>query len=567
MRNIRKIVQISLLALGLIGAAKTVKSQTISSHLFGQNAWMPDTIGDANACTDPPCLLYGKLHKNWENIKNSNASVVRFGGITPDKNMPTNYQYIKMIDSTRSKGMEPTIQVPFHNYRYTAQQAADIVHYINIVKGKNIKYWSIGNEPDLGYSFTTAHQVATYIKQFASAMKNVDPTIQIIGPECAWFNRGIIDGLTDPGGPDDITGKDAAGRYYIDVISFHTYPFNGSQTRADVISKLKSTGSFNDNLVYLNGRISSCNTTHARTGTAKLKTGVTEANINWQNSSTDNLNGLGANSFIGAQFVAEMFGIAMKNEVEFINIWSVVEGNNTALNIGYIDPTTGNKKPLYHHFKMLAENFNGTYADGTTNQANVKAFGSKNSQVIQVMLMNQDLTNNYNYSVRLDNSTVTGSQPLKVNINAGLAIQYDETIPAQSTLLLTFNSAGVLIKKTEYSLTNHAAANLAPTVTQYVATGVEDPTPVSAPIVEFNVFPNPTLGKITVTFNKTNKEEKNIDVQLVNLIGQEVFRKKSEFKDGKEEVELDPSIADGVYIVKVKEGEKIETKKIILERK
>jgi len=92
MKSIRKIFQIGMLALGMVGAAKTTTAQTISNHFFGENAWMPDTIGNANACTEPPCLLYGKLHKNWENIKNSGASIIRFGGIAADKNMPTNYQ-------------------------------------------------------------------------------------------------------------------------------------------------------------------------------------------------------------------------------------------------------------------------------------------------------------------------------------------------------------------------------------------------------------------------------------------------------------------------------------------
>jgi hypothetical protein len=251
-----------------------------------------------------------------------------------------------------------------------------------------------------------------------------------------------------------------------------------------------------------------------------------------------------------------------------MNIWSVIEGNNTALSIGYLDPATGNKKPLYYHFKMLADNFKGTYADGTTNLANVKSFGSKNSQYIQVLIMNQDLTNNYNYSVRLDNSSVTGSQPLKININAGVAIQYDESIAPQSTILLTFNTAGVLVKKTEYTLSNHAMANLAPTETQYVATGINDPAPTTvASNIEFNVYPNPTVGKFTITFDKKSTEEKSVDVKLVNLIGQEVYSKKSEFKNSKEEVELDPALASGVYIVKVKEGDKEETKKIILEKK
>lgn len=569
MKNIKRIFQAGMLALGLMGAAKTASAQVISDHFFGENAWMPDTIGNANACTEPPCILNGKLHKQWGAIKESGASIIRFGGITPDKNMPTNYQYVKMIDSIRAKGMEPIIQVPFCNYRYTALQAADIVHYLNVVKGLHIKYWIIGNEPNLGYSFTSAHQIASYIKPFASAMKNADPSILIVGPETAWYDQGIINGLTTPNGPDDITGKDAAGRYYIDVISFHTYPFNGTQTRAQVVSKLTSSGSLQDNLVALNAKVSACNTAHGRTGTAALKTAITEANINWQNSASDNLNGVGANSFIGGQFVAEMMGISLKNGVDFINLWSVVEGNNTALNVGYLDAQTGAKKPLYYHFQMMAKNFKGSMADVTNNQANVKVFASKSSQQINVMIMNEDLTNNFNYTVRLNNSAVSGSNPLKIAVNAGVNIEYNETIQSQSSIVLTFNTSGTLIKKTVYSLTGNAANNQPPTVTNYGTTGVEETAALGMDNSKFdiNLYPNPTAGKLTVAINKPNEEEKLIKVEMVNLVGQMVYEKQAEFKDGKELIDLEEGVANGVYIVRVKDGDKVVTKKVVLERK
>ncbi len=462
MKNIKPILQIIIIILGLFFSVKNVKAQTITNHFFGQNAWMPDTIGNANLCASPPCILYGKLHKQWANIKNSYASIIRFGGIAADKNMPTNYQYIKMIDSIRAKGMEPIIQVPFRNYQYSAQQAANIVQYINVTKGRNVKYWIIGNEPDLGYSFTSASQIAAYFKPFASAMKAVDPSILTIGPECAWFNQNIINGLTLPNGPDDITGKDGSGRYYLDVISFHCYPFNGSQTRPQVISQLTAVNQLQDNLIYLNGRINNCNVTHGRVGISALKSAITEANIDWQNSVTDNLNGVGANSFIGGQFIGEMMAIGMKNSVDFINIWSVIEGNNTALNIGYIDPVSNNKKSSYYHFKLLAENFNGNYAGGTTNQLNVKSFGSKSALNTVVMIMNQDLSNNYNFTLRLNTNSVTGSDPLKININAGIAIEYKDIISNQASVLLTFNPQGTLIKKCVYSLAQQAAFNLPP---------------------------------------------------------------------------------------------------------
>jgi len=570
MKNLKKIVHMSLLALGLMGAAKESKAQTISNHYFGQNAWMPDTIGNANACTEPPCILYGKLHQNWGKIQESGAQIIRFGGITPDKNMPTNAQYIRMIDSIRAKGMEPIMQVPFHDYRYTAGQAADIVHYLNDIKHKNIKYWIIGNEPNLGYGYNSASQIANYIRPFASAMKNVDPSIIIIGPEVAWYHASIINGLTTPGGPDDITGKDAAGHYYVDVISFHTYPFNGSQSRADMISKLTAAGSLQDNLVALNGRIANCNTYHNRSGAAALKTAITEANVCYKNDPSDNLNGNGVNSFIGGQFVAEMLGIGMKNGVDFINMWSAVEGNNTALNIGYIDPQTGKKKPAYYHFKMMADNFRGNVANATSNKNTVKTFASKNATGGSVMIMNEELTADYQYTVKLNTSTISSSNPLKVNVDAGLNKEYTDMIPAQSTVVLTFNAAGTITSKTEYSLTGHAVANLAPTVTQFVSTGIADNQPAAAEgngKLDISVYPNPSIGKFTVELSKGYSTDHTFNIEMFNLLGQQVYSKKSNFTNGKEEVQVEAkSLAAGAYIVRVKEGENIAIKRVVLNK-
>lgn len=586
MKNMKNIFQVSFLAMGLLFSMKSGNAQKISDHFFGENAWMPDTIGNATACQEPPCILNGKLHKQWGNIKNSGTSIVRFGGIAPDNNMPTNYQYIKMIDSIRANGMEPIIQVPFANNRYTAQQAAEIVRYINITKGKEIKYWIIANEPDLGYGYTSSAQIARYFRPFASAMKAIDPSILIIGPEIASFNQTIMNGLTTPGGPDDITGKDAAGRYYLDVISFHTYPFNGSQTRASVISKLTAPYSLDANLAYLNTRVAACNSAHNRTGISLLKTAITEANINWQNSSSDNLTGVGANSFIGGQFVAEMMGIGMKNGLDFINIWSVVEGNSVTNSIGFIDGSTGKKKPLYYHFKLLADNFKGTYVNGVTNQSNVKSFGSKDAQQITVLILNEDQTNNYNYVVDLNNNKTGLNNGLIININAEINREYTGVIASQSTVLLIFNTSGEIIKKYEYSLQENAMANLAPTYTEFAPAVIAPPVVAVPPVVvvppvpdsavvvtniaessrdgEMIVFPNPSNGKFTVQLNNENADHNTIEIELVNLMGQIVFSKSFNFEGGKEEIQLEESIAKGAYVLRVNNGHNVSSKRIIV---
>ena len=100
MKNLKKIFNAGILAVGMFTAAQT-QAQVIPNTFFGQNAWMPDTIGTQ--------VLGGKLHQNWGAIKDSKAQVIRFGGISADRERPTNYQYIKMIDSVRAKGMEPVI--------------------------------------------------------------------------------------------------------------------------------------------------------------------------------------------------------------------------------------------------------------------------------------------------------------------------------------------------------------------------------------------------------------------------------------------------------------------------
>jgi hypothetical protein len=557
MKKTKKIIKICFVAVSLFIGAKMSKAQTISNHFFGQNAWMPDVIGTT--------VLNGKLDQNWGNIKNSNASLIRYGGIIVDRDKPTNAQYLKIIDSVRANGMEPVIQVPYNAGQYTAQQAAAVVTYINVTMGRHVKYWIISNEPNLGFGYTNASQIANYFKPFASAMKNVDPSILIVGPEVAWLDQNIMNGLTNPGGPDDITGKDASGRYYLDVISFHTYPFSGGQTRTDLITKLTSSGGLQSNLTYLNSKVAACNSFHGRTGASVLKTAITEANVDYQNPTSDNINGLGVNSFIGGQFMAEMFGIGLKNSVDFINVWSVIEGNG----LGYMDNSTGKKKPLYYHFKMLAENFSGTYADGTTNQANVKSFGCKDGQHIAVLVMNEDQSNNYNYTVRLNTSPASGSNALKININAAVPTEYTDVISNQSSVLLVFNTSGTIIKKYVYSLNGNATADIGPTLTEFMTTGIASTVNENkVPFEIKSIFPNPTIGKFTVELNQANSDGKNFEVQLYNIVGQKVYDKKSIFPNGKEDILLDPSVANGEYIIRIKEEEKDKylTKKIILQK-
>ncbi|MCE9539287.1 MAG: hypothetical protein K8R85_08720 [Bacteroidetes bacterium] len=268
--------------------------------------------------------------------------------------------------------------------------AANLVDSINNVEytSNPIVYWIIGNEPNKnpkdcgtaegpsgGYGYNSdnssaafaAGQIAEYIKKFSSKMKAKDASIKIIGPETSYFRQPIMQDLTSPGGISDITGRIGNNPYfYIDVYSFHIYNgFSGSQSRDTVVNVLTAPGKFQDNLTLLKTRLASCNSFHNRSGSTALKMAVDEANVNSQNPANDPVTGVGAGSFLGGQFWAEMMGICMKKGVDFLNFWSVKEGcnppNGTG-NIGYLNGCNGTqKKPAYYHYQLIAKNFSGDY--------------------------------------------------------------------------------------------------------------------------------------------------------------------------------------------------------------
>lgn len=440
-----------LLVIILFSSFQKTKSQNISEEIVGQNAWMPYSIGST--------IYYGKLDSQWNKVKQSGAKVIRYGGVVVDRDMPTNTQYLNIIDSIRSNGMEPVIEIPFYNNKYTALQAAEIVQFINVTKARDVKYWVIGNEPDIAYGLVNSAQVADYIKSFSLAMKTVDPSIKIIAPETAWYNQNIINGLTTPGGESDITGQDSLGNFIVDIISFHIYPFSGQQTRSNVISYLSEAGHIADNITQLNQRIAACNVYHQRSLNSPLRIAITEANINWRNPLYDGVFGVGANSFLGGQFWAEMIGICMKKNVDFISFWSIIEGAE----LGYLYHSTTLPKPTYYHFQLLADNFKGIYCNGSTNQSMIKSFGSKSTDQIAVIILNQDQSNDFIYTLRLDNNPVSGINSLKININAGTAVEYSDTAYKESTILLVFNTNGALLKKCIYKLYGNADNAIPPT--------------------------------------------------------------------------------------------------------
>lgn len=84
-----------------------------------------------------------------------------------------------------------------------------------------------------------------------------------------------------------------------------------------------------------------------------------------------------------------------------------------------------------------------------------------NNNQVTVLFLNQDLSNYY-YTLRLDTNSVSGTNPLTINADAGLPVEYSDSLEAESTVLMTFNAYGVLLKKCTYELHGNADSGLEP---------------------------------------------------------------------------------------------------------
>lgn len=227
----------------------------------------------------------------------------------------------------------------------TPEEAAAWVRYANVEKGYGVKYWEIGNENygngHYGSGWEADHHpdkspayYANLVREYATAMKAVDPTIQV----------GAV--LTTPGDwPDGITAAGDAGSWNEVVLSIagpvvdfgiiHWYP--SGDTAAQVLAKT-------DRVV---DQIALVREQSRRLAGKDLGIALTEVNTSY-----------GRNTQPGALFAADAYATMLGQGVFTVDWWNVHNG------IGQVREIAGH--PDYDDFGLLSS---GTCtADGTVCQ-------------------------------------------------------------------------------------------------------------------------------------------------------------------------------------------------------
>jgi hypothetical protein len=149
-----------------------------------------------------------------------------------------------------------------------------------------------------------------------------------MAPELSFFQTARYAALL--GGASDITGIDSKGRFYIDEITLHRYPFGTAPLtwiRSDVLNEQLS--GMPGTLPKLVSAINFANTINNRTGAHALTYGLTEFNITFTNPSPNGATNFGSCGFLNGQFFATTYGAGMATatsagqSAQTMNTWSV----------------------------------------------------------------------------------------------------------------------------------------------------------------------------------------------------------------------------------------------------
>ena len=328
----------------------------ISPLAFGQNYW--DWVDwSANGVTGLTGTetLVGGIHLN----------VIRAGGNNNDTNSPQVFdtaQIDKFVAYCRTVGAEPILQVPLiannvDGGAASAQAAADMVTYANGTKGYGIKYWEIGNEPDLystaydaGTAPLTAVDYCTQFHTYAAAMRAANAAaadggapIQLLGPELSYKYVP---------GNDWLTPFLDACKSDVDVVTIHRYPFSGAQT--SINGALQGAKAFQSTLTAVQAIVKA----HARPNTPL---GVTETNISYDYDHTKYTTASSVaapGTFYAALWTADALGVGLQNNLWTLAFWNLAETSAASSVLGFIVADQGG--PQYYAEQMVSANLSGS---------------------------------------------------------------------------------------------------------------------------------------------------------------------------------------------------------------
>ncbi|HXY38929.1 MAG TPA: hypothetical protein VEQ10_04620, partial [Vicinamibacteria bacterium] len=345
---------------------------------YGENYWCWSNYGDNVRGTE---ALVSSLH----------LGVLRAGGHNNDTNTSDGFfpfdeaQVDAFVAYSRRVGAEPILQVPLLKNASggpaTAGDAAEMVRYCNRTQGYGVRYWEIGNEPDL-YSdqgdrpgYDTARFCADF-NDWSAAMKRVDSSILVLGPELSWKY------YPQSGANDWLTPFLSACRGHYDVVAIHRYPFAAADsTIANAVGDVD----------HLEEVVQGVRAQMTAAGVGELPLAITEANISWDGTPATSTQSASPQTFYAGLWVADTLGAAIARQLWAMCYWSLSEG----WTLGFIEAGTGKPRPSYFGFQMVALHLGPTLLRASAPSGfSVYASRSAKGDSTALVVLNKNATSN-----------------------------------------------------------------------------------------------------------------------------------------------------------------------------
>ena len=335
-------------------------------------------------------LVYGSNYGPWivvpaEMLPAAQAAHITYlrypGGAFGDHNNLTHLDIDKFIAFARLMGAEANICVRLLDG--TPEQAVDLLQYTR-AQGYNVRYWSIGNEPNL---YATMDQRPDYDTQrfnaewraIAQAMKAVDPNIILIGPDVSQYTANPAYNPHDRAGRDWLREFLIANGDLVDIVSIHRYPFpTGVSAPPPTIDDLRrNSPEWDETIPYLRQVI-------RETAGRDLPVAVTEVNSNWNKAGGGEAT---PDSFYNAIWWADALGRMIRNGVDIVAQFNLVTTGNQG---GWGLLARAEPRPTYYVY-MLYQRFGSQRVYASFPEGYVSIYAARRAEdgALTLMVINR----------------------------------------------------------------------------------------------------------------------------------------------------------------------------------
>ncbi len=333
-------------------------------------------------------LVYGSNYGPWVAVpyamlpdaEKAGITFIRFpAGSWGDNNNVTPTQIDQLMSFCKMIGAVPSISVRLKNG--TPEVAAALVRYANIENHYGVKYWSIGNEPDLYTKEMNAnYDTARFNKdwrQIAEAMKAVDPTIKLLGPEISQYTGNAGANAKDAEGRDWMTEFLKANGDIVDVVTIHRYPFpaNGGRQATTIEDLRKNSAEWDAIIPDLRNLIK-------KTTGHDIPIGVTEINSHWSKAAGGPAD---PGSLYNAVWWADVLGRMIYQNVFMVNQWMLTSSGGQGA-WGLIG--RGELRPAYYDYQLY-QKFGTDRVAAASGVANLSVYAATRPDgALTLMLVN-----------------------------------------------------------------------------------------------------------------------------------------------------------------------------------